>query len=99
MVYISNEFLADSFVDMLLGIGVSGMFVTWSTGEDILLESSPTLMMSLGGVLFAIAGAAVVVPRSGYRLCRWWGFFLVGVYVASMAVNVALEVRMTADNK
>jgi hypothetical protein len=44
--------------------------------ESIVLEFSPTLIVSLCGVLFTIAGAAVVVRR--------WGFVLVGVFVACM---------------
>ncbi|KAI1311959.1 hypothetical protein EDD11_003215 [Mortierella claussenii] len=82
-------------LNMLLGVGISGTYVTLSTGADIPLEISPTLLVSLGGVLVTMGGALVAVPRSGYMLCRWWGFFLLAVYVVCMVTNVVLEVRRT----
>jgi Ca2+/Na+ antiporter len=70
------------------------MLVTWNTHEDIVLESSPTLLVSLGVILVATAGTAAVVSRTGYTLCRWWGFALVGIYMMCMVVNVVLEIEI-----
>ncbi|KAI7832448.1 Sodium/calcium exchanger protein-domain-containing protein [Gamsiella multidivaricata] len=85
-------------LNMLLGVGISGTYVTLTTGSPITLDVSPTLLVSLGGVLVSMLGTMVVVPRCGYMLCRWWGFILVGVYVVCMVTNVVLEVRMTAGS-
>jgi len=79
---------------MLLGVGVSGIYVTLSTSDHIELEVSPTLIVSLVGTLLTMVAALVVVPRSGYELTRWWGWFLVSVYVICMVVNVVLEVKL-----
>ncbi|KAF8935629.1 hypothetical protein BGZ58_004907 [Dissophora ornata] len=82
-------------LNMLLGVGICGTYVTLKTGADIPLQISPTLLVSSGGVLVTMLAGMVVVPRSGYVLRRWWGFFLVGVYVVCMVTNVILEVKMT----
>ncbi|KAG0376094.1 hypothetical protein BGX24_008296 [Mortierella sp. AD032] len=81
-------------LNMLLGLGISGTYVTMSTETHIPLQVSPTLLVSLVAILLTLVGAIVVVPRSGYMLNRWWGFFLVGVYIVSMVVNVVLEVKL-----
>ncbi|KAF9912181.1 hypothetical protein EC991_000591 [Linnemannia zychae] len=78
----------------LLSLGISGTYVTLSTETHIPLQVSPTLMVSLVAILLTLFGAMIVVPRSGYMLSRWWGFFLVGVYLVSMVVNVILEVKL-----
>lgn len=79
---------------MLLGLGISGTYVALSTDAHIPLQVSPTLLVSLGAILLTMVGAMVVVPRSGYMLNRWWGIFLVGVYLVSMIVNVLLEIKL-----
>ncbi|KAF9123130.1 hypothetical protein BGW39_009237 [Mortierella sp. 14UC] len=81
-------------LNMLLGLGISGTYVTLSTETHIPLQVSPTLLVSLAAILLSMVGAMVVVPRSGYMLNRWWGFFLVGVYLVSMVINVVLEVKL-----
>ncbi|KAG9065175.1 hypothetical protein KI688_002497 [Linnemannia hyalina] len=81
-------------LNMLLGLGISGTYVTLSTDAHVPLELSPTLLVSLGTILLTVVGAMVVVPRSGYMLNRWWGIFLVVVYLVSMVVNVLLEIKL-----
>ncbi|KAF9155913.1 hypothetical protein BG015_008055 [Linnemannia schmuckeri] len=81
-------------LNMLLGLGISGTYVTLSTDAHIPLQVLPTLLVSLGAILLTIVGAMVVVPRSGYVLSRWWGIFLVGVYFVSMVTNVLLEIKL-----
>ncbi|KAK3840475.1 MAG: Sodium/calcium exchanger protein-domain-containing protein [Linnemannia elongata] len=81
-------------LNMLLGLGISGTYVALSTDAHIPLQVSPTLLVSLGAILLTMVGAMVVVPRSGYMLNRWWGIFLVGVYLVSMIVNVLLEIKL-----
>ncbi|KAF9564448.1 hypothetical protein EC968_004500 [Mortierella alpina] len=80
-------------LNMLVGLGISGVYVTLKTREDIPLEISPTLFVSLVAVLLTMLGMFVVVPRNGYVFSRWWGWTLVAVYVVSMVVNVVLEVK------
>ncbi|KAF9283201.1 hypothetical protein BGZ68_005495 [Mortierella alpina] len=82
-------------LNMLVGLGISGVYVTLKTKEDIPLEISPTLFVSLVAVLLTMLGMFVVVPRNGYVFARWWGWTLVAVYIVSMAINVILEVKHT----
>ncbi|KAF9956460.1 hypothetical protein BGZ70_009870 [Mortierella alpina] len=82
-------------LNMLVGLGISGAYVTLKTQEDIPLEISPSLFVSLVAVLLTMLGMFVVVPRNGYVFARWWGWTLVAVYVVSMVVNVILEVKHT----
>ncbi|KAF9359000.1 hypothetical protein BGX26_000406 [Mortierella sp. AD094] len=82
-------------LNMLLGVGISGAYVSLTAGTYVPLEISPTLLVSLGGVLVTMLTAMVVVPLNGYVLNRWWGFFIIGVYLVCMVVNVVLEVKMT----
>ncbi|KAF9960698.1 hypothetical protein BGZ72_006268 [Mortierella alpina] len=82
-------------LNMLVGLGISGVYVTLKTSEDISLEISPTLFVSLVAVLLTMLGMFVVVPRNGYVFARWWGWTLLTVYVVSMVVNVILEVKHT----
>ncbi|KAF8955201.1 hypothetical protein BGZ46_002697 [Entomortierella lignicola] len=81
-------------LNMLLGVGVSGAYVSLTTGTPVPLDISPTLLVSLGGVLVTMIVWIIVVPLSGYVLSRWLGFFLVGVYIACMVANVVIEVVM-----
>ncbi|GJJ75231.1 solute carrier family 24 (sodium/potassium/calcium exchanger), member 6 [Entomortierella parvispora] len=81
-------------LNMLLGVGVSGIYVTVQTSDPILLEAAPTLIVSLVGVLLTMVAALVVVPRSGYELTRWWGWFLLGVYAVCLVANIVIEVKL-----
>ncbi|KAG0216819.1 hypothetical protein BGX33_012039 [Mortierella sp. NVP41] len=47
-------------LNMLLGLGMSGTYVTLSTKAHIPLQVSPTLLVSLGGILLTLVGAMVV---------------------------------------
>jgi sodium/potassium/calcium exchanger 6 len=77
---------------MLLGVGISGTYTTLKTGTYIPLEVSPTLFVSLGGVLLTLCAAIIVVPRKGYMMTRGWGWFLLSVYMICTAVNVTIEI-------
>ncbi|KAG0022720.1 AAA ATPase midasin [Entomortierella chlamydospora] len=52
-------------LNMLLGVGISGTYVSLRAGSHVPVEISPTLVVSLGGVLVTMLGAMVVVPLNG----------------------------------
>ncbi|KAK3821445.1 MAG: Sodium/calcium exchanger protein-domain-containing protein [Benniella sp.] len=79
-------------LNMLLGVGISGTYTTLKTGTYIPLEVSPTLFVSLSGVLLTLCAAIIVVPRKGYMMTRGWGWFLLSVYTICTAVNVTIEI-------
>ncbi|KAF9433651.1 hypothetical protein BGZ76_009171 [Entomortierella beljakovae] len=82
-------------LNMLLGVGISGTYMTLKTGENIPLKVSPTLLVSLLGVLMTLSAAIIIVPRNGYMMTRTWGWFLIAVYSISTIINVIIEVKST----
>lgn len=80
---------------MLLGVGISGTYQTLRTGAPIPLKVSPTLFVSLVGVLLTLLAAIVFVPRNGYKMSRAWGWFLLTVYLICTVVNVVVEITST----
>ncbi|KAG0055524.1 hypothetical protein BGZ83_008268 [Gryganskiella cystojenkinii] len=79
-------------LNMLLGVGISGTYQTLRTGAPIPLKVSPTLFVSLIGVLLTLLASIIFVPRNGYRMSRSWGWFLLVVYLVCTVVNVVVEV-------
>lgn len=80
-------------LNILLGVGISGSYVTSQTGTPYQLEYSRTLMVSTVGLLFLLASTLVYIPYNGYYLTRGWGLFLIACYVAIMVVNIAVELK------
>ncbi|KAF8951840.1 hypothetical protein BGZ52_009452 [Haplosporangium bisporale] len=85
-------------LNMLLGVGISGTYMTLKTGSPIPLQVSPTLFVSLIGVLLTLLAAIVIVPRNGYMMGRWWGWFLLIVYLICTVVNVVVEITMSKQD-
>ncbi|KAI0033562.1 Sodium/calcium exchanger protein-domain-containing protein [Vararia minispora EC-137] len=79
-------------LNMLLGVGIAGTYVTSQTGEAYVLHFSRTLLVSSLGLLLLLIMTAIFVPFNDYYLPRKWGFFLIASYVAIMIVNVVVEV-------
>ncbi|KAG0252639.1 hypothetical protein BG011_006859 [Mortierella polycephala] len=80
-------------LNMLLGVGISGTYMTIKTGTHIPLELSPTLFVSLIGVLLTLCAAIIIVPRNGYMMDRNWGWFLLIVYTLCTIANVVIEIK------
>ena len=79
-------------LNMLLGVGISGSYITSQTGVPYHLHFSTTLLVSAIGLLVLLLATAVFVPANGYFLPRAWGVGLIVAYVVLMAVNVVVEV-------
>lgn len=83
---------------MLLGVGISGTYTTLKTGTYIPLEVSPTLFVSLAGILLTLSMAIIIIPRRGYMMTRGWGWFLLSVYTTCTVVNVVIEATGKGDH-
>ncbi|KAG0237495.1 hypothetical protein BGW42_000705 [Actinomortierella wolfii] len=83
-------------LNMLLGVGISGTYMTFKTDQPIPIEVSPTLLVSLVGVLLTLLAAIVVVPYNNYIMGRRWGWFLLGVYFLCTVINVLVEVKTSS---
>ncbi|KAF9313355.1 hypothetical protein BG003_005275 [Podila horticola] len=79
-------------------LSISGTYMTLKTGTAIPLQVSPTLFVSLIGVLMTLLAALVIVPRNGYMMGRWWGWFLLIVYLICTVVNVVVEITMSKED-
>ncbi|KIY65862.1 hypothetical protein CYLTODRAFT_423944 [Cylindrobasidium torrendii FP15055 ss-10] len=80
-------------LNILLGVGISGMYITSQTSEAYALHFGPTLFVSTVGLLTLLVTTLVFVPLNNYHLSRQWGVFLVCSYTALMVVNVVVELK------
>ncbi|KAG7089623.1 hypothetical protein E1B28_011289 [Marasmius oreades] len=80
-------------LNILLGVGISGSYITSKTGVPYKLHFGTTLFVSSIGLLALLASTLIVVPLNGYQLTRPWGIFLIASYITIMAINVVVELR------
>lgn len=93
-------------LNILLGIGVSGMYITIRHGDKFHhkhpnrpikyrpyeIEVSTTLLISAITLLVTLVGLMVVVPLNGWKMDRKIGLGLVCLWTMSTAGNVVAEV-------
>ena len=93
-------------LNILLGIGVSGLYMTVHNGvhhhakhphhriryKPYQIEVSSTLLISGATLLVTLAGLLVVVPLNGWRMDRKIGWGLMALWVISTLGNVLVEV-------
>ena len=80
-------------LNILLGIGASGSYLTHITGKPVQVEISTTLTVSALSLLGVLVGTLVSVPLNGFVMSRKWAVGLMLVYASVMAVNVAVEIK------
>lgn len=80
-------------LNILLGVGISGVYITSQTSQAYTLHFGPTLFVSTIGLLTLLVTTLVFVPLNNYHLSRRWGVFLVCSYIALMVVNVVVELK------
>lgn len=92
-------------LNILLGIGLSGLYMTVREGnfkherhperpmryKPYMLEISPTLVVSGVSLVVTLLGLLVAVPVNGWWIDRRIGWALVGVWVMSTGGNLAVE--------
>lgn len=81
-------------LNILIGVGGSGIYIVSHTKEPFKLEFSTTLLVSCIGLLFLLAATMIIVPLNGYFLTRKWGIFLIVSYVVIMVTNVVVELKV-----
>lgn len=89
-------------LNILLGIGVSGLYMTLKAGPEsdapdahykpYRIHVGRTLLVSGIALLCTLAGLLVGVPVNGWRMDRRVGWCLVAIWVCSTAINVGLEI-------
>ena len=98
-------------LNILLGIGVSGAYMTIRHGEDkhkqhpnrpirfkpYELEISTTLIISGVTLLVTLLGLLLVVPLNGWRMDRKIGWGLIALWCLSTVANLVVEVLGYGD--
>ncbi|KAJ6513253.1 Sodium/calcium exchanger protein-domain-containing protein [Mycena sanguinolenta] len=80
-------------LNILLGVGISGTYITQQTQQPYDLHFSTTLLVSTIGLLILLATTLIVVPLNGYHLTRTWGIILIVAYLTIMTINVIVEIK------
>ena len=84
-------------LNILLGIGLSGAYLTTRTGQPVSIQMSTTLFVSGFSLLVVLCGTLITVPMNGFIMSRKWAFGLIAVYVAVMACNIIVEVNSSTE--
>ncbi|KAF8896403.1 Sodium/calcium exchanger protein-domain-containing protein [Infundibulicybe gibba] len=80
-------------LNILLGVGFSGSYITHHTAQPYELHFSTTLLVSTIGLLTLLGATLVFVPLNNYFLSRKWGILLIASYTAIMGLNVVVELK------
>ena len=83
-------------LNILLGIGITGTYITRQTSEPYPLQFSTTLIITGTGLLVLLLATLIFVPLNGYFLPRTWGIALIVGYTCLMIANVAVEVKTSS---
>jgi solute carrier family 24 (sodium/potassium/calcium exchanger), member 6 len=79
-------------LDILLGVGVSGLIMSLSTKEEYHVSISPTLLVSTISLFVTLTSMLIVVPLSEWRMTRVFGICLVVFFTLSTAASVLVEI-------
>jgi len=80
-------------LNILLGIGISGLYMTISKGDPVYhIEVSSTLVISAATLLLTLVVLLVWVPLNSWMMSRRIGVTLVAIWTIGTVVNVAVEV-------
>lgn len=99
-------------LNILLGIGLSGLYMTIKAGngrherhpekpmkyKSYQIDISQTLIISGITLLVTLAGLLIVVPLNHWRMDKRMGWGLVGLWTASTIGNVVMEVSGWGQN-
>ncbi|PWW79339.1 hypothetical protein C7212DRAFT_154926 [Tuber magnatum] len=83
-------------LNILLGIGISGLYMTTIShshkGADYYpIEVSSTLVISAATLLITLVLLLIAVPLNQWMMTRQIGFTLIGLWVVSTVVNLIVE--------
>lgn len=80
-------------LNILLGIGVSGLYMTIIKGDPVYhIEVSSTLVISAATLLLTLVVLLVWVPLNNWMMSRRIGITLISIWTVGTAINVAVEV-------
>ncbi len=80
--------------DILLGVGVAGLYMNLISNEEYRVSISPTLLVSTVSLFFTLSSMLIVVPLSKWRMTRAFGISLVIFFILSTATSVLVEILL-----
>lgn len=80
-------------LNILLGVGISGVYIISTTSKPYDLPLSRALLINGTGLLIVLIMTVVVVPLNGYHLTKAWGIFLIFCYTVLLTVSIVVEVK------
>lgn len=79
-------------IDILLGVGVSGLIITLTSSEEYRVSLSPTLLVSTVSLFLTLSSVLIVVPFNKWRMTRAFGIYLVAIFMISTITSVVVEI-------
>ncbi|CAO3677066.1 unnamed protein product [Rhizopus stolonifer] len=84
---------AGALLNMVLGVGISSTYQTWTAGKPYMLDVAPTILISSCGLITVLLSTLVVVNMNGYHINEGLGWWMIIVYSICCVINVLLEFR------
>ena len=81
-----------NILDILLGVGVSGLFINLTSEPNYHVTISRTLLVSTVSLFLTLTSMLVVVPLNKWRITRTFGRCLVVFFVLSTVASVVVEI-------
>ncbi len=81
-------------LDILLGIGFATFYYNVTHAEPYRLVFTPILLTSSIGVLAALISSLVLVPMNDWQGKRFYGLYLIALYLILMVINVVVEITV-----
>lgn len=87
-------------LNILLGIGISGLYITLSRAdhEAYEIEVSSTLVISAATLLITLVLLLVAVPLNKWTMSRRIGWTLIGLWCVSTMINLGVEMSGVAGD-
>lgn len=79
-------------LNILLGIGISGIYINVSKHHVYNTQISPTLIVSGASLLTTLVMLLIAVPANDYVMSRKLGFILCGVFLSGMICSILVEI-------
>ncbi|CAD6902718.1 unnamed protein product [Tilletia laevis] len=101
--FVISACFAGPLLNILLGIGLSGTYILTAHQPEgverptLILDFSPTLLVSCIGLLVILVGILIAVPLNGFYLDRKLGMTLIITYGVIMTTNILTEIFVDKD--
>lgn len=81
-------------MNILMGLGISGVYVNLARHRSYDTQMSPTLIISCASLLTTLVTMLVLVPAAGYRMTRPIGVLLIAIFFTGMVASILVELYL-----